>query len=523
MDSSPHNEIQQAGRGNAQTSPHDLLSGASFTAKDLALCSSDEARAFIPWVDALALQALPLGLLRQRCGMSLHVAASDNSKDTESKVRFACGIDVSITKVPSEILEQAIPLAYLGSDTRLREYVDKISIKGPHKERQATRQQWKPSGDAAKFITALLEFAAVRGASDLHLAPTEAGAVIKMRIDGELLIQEDNLYAKTFHEQVVSRLKVLASLDIASRLVPHDGAFSFSVGNSVRHARLSVLPTIYGESVVVRFLHARSIPQVSMLGVEPAALLSLRSAMERAEGLILLTGPTGSGKTTTMYAVVVELERRGRNVVTVEDPVEVPIPGIVQVQVALEQGLDFQRAFRSVLRHDPDVLLIGEMRDSVSASMAIDAATSGHVTISSVHVGSVLYVLNRLEVLGVPRARSVPSLTLVLNQRLLPRLCPTCKVKDHISGEKEDQGVFRSLGCSGCHGSGYQGRVLVTEALDLQSRGAKEACYKAESAADLLRFLPEGAFIPWMDSLQYHLARGDISLRQVEEFLSQEV
>lgn len=521
MTAYPHNQIEQT--AHSTTSSRDLLAGASFTAKDLALCSSDEARGFISCAEALALRALPLGLLRQRSGMSLHLAASDNSHDTETKLRFACGIDVSITKVPGEILDQAIPLAYLGCDTRLRQHIDKISIKSSDRTDESPWSEVKPSGDAAKFITALLEFAAVRGASDLHLAPMKDGALIKMRIDGELLIQDDTLYAKTFHDQVVSRLKVLAALDIASKLVPHDGAFSFLVGTSVRHARLSVLPTIHGESVVVRFLHARAVPQVSMLGMESAGLVSLRSAMERAEGLILLTGPTGSGKTTTMYAVVVELERRGRNVVTVEDPVEVPIPGIVQVQVALTQGLDFQRAFRSVLRHDPDVLLIGEMRDAGSASMTIDAASSGHVTISSVHVGSVLHVLSRLEILGIPRARSVPALAVALNQRLLPKLCPTCKVKDESSARREDRALFRGLGCTVCHGSGYQGRVLVTEVLDLQSRRAKEACYKAESAGELLRLLPQGAFIPWMDSLQFHLARGDISLRQVEEFLVQEL
>jgi type II secretory ATPase GspE/PulE/Tfp pilus assembly ATPase PilB-like protein len=209
-------------------------------------------------------------------------------------------------------------------------------------------------------------------------------------------------------------------------------------------------------------------------------------------------------------------------VVTVEDPVEAPIPGMVQVQVSVEQGLDYPRAIRSVLRHDPDVLLIGEMRDGVSASMALDAASTGHLTVSSLHVGSTLHTLGRLEVLGVPRVRSIPPIALIVNQRLLPKLCARCKQAEGEPSARAGQMQYHARGCSSCHDTGYSGRVLITEALDLQSSKAKEACYQATNPDEVVELLPAGAFIPWTDALQYHFARGDISLEQVEQFLASE-
>jgi type II secretory ATPase GspE/PulE/Tfp pilus assembly ATPase PilB-like protein len=372
-------------------------------------------------------------------------------------------------------------------------------------------------------LNALLEFATVRGASDLHLAPTPKAVLVKMRVDGELLVLDSTPYELHFHEQIVSRLKVLAELDIAKRRVPQDGAFSLTLAGVERTMRVSTLPTLYGESVVVRFLYLRAIPSLLDLGMEPRALGIIRSAMNRSEGLILLTGPTGSGKTTTMYSVVNELEGRGRNVVTVEDPVESLIPRAVQVQVSLEQGLDYPRAIRSVLRHDPDVLLIGEMRDGVSAAMSLDAASTGHLTLSSLHIGSSLQVFSRLEVLGVSRARAVPPVAVVVNQRLLPKLCSKCKqVEDGKLGRRAEKS-FRRVGCLSCNGSGYSDRVLVTEVLDVQSQSAKDACYKADSAQTLLELLPNGSFVSWSDSLHVHLLRGDISVEQAEEFLDAEM
>ena len=506
---------------------HEVLAGAQFTAHDVAMCSSEEARTFLASSEAIALTALPLAIVRGRSHLLLHVAAPSDSETLRAKLRFLCGLDVAVTTVPGGILEQAIPKAYFGSELRLRQYLDRIAVaKTTKKEAPSTEKVLGvpvAKGDAAQFLTAMLEFAAVRGASDLHLSPGDDGVVVRMRIDGELCSIEGNPYAKTFHEQAVSRLKVLAALDVTNRRLPQDGSFTFMVGAAQRSARVSTLPTVHGESVVIRLLDCQTIPELSSLGIEPTTLLVLRAALDRTEGLILLTGPTGSGKTTTMYSAVRELARRGRNVVTVEDPVESPLADAVQVQVCTEQGLDYPRAIRSVLRHDPDVLLIGEMRDGVSASMALDAASTGHLTFSSLHVGSSLQAISRLEVLGVPRARSIPPVAVIVNQRLIPKLCGACKQPDGDSRSARVGTVYRPVGCDSCGKSGYRGRVLITEVLDIQSQRAKDACYRAATTSELLDLLPVGASIPWTDSLQYHLIRGDISLAQVEHFVSAEM
>ena len=239
--------------------------------------------------------------------------------------------------------------------------------------------------------------------------------------------------------------------------------------------------------------------------------------------MILLSGPTGSGKTTTLYSILNELARRGKNIVTVEDPVEVTLKNITQVQLSSEQGLDFSRAMRSVLRHDPDVLMLGEMRDPISASIALDAASTGHLTLSSLHVGSSLQAVNRLEVLGVPRSKIVPPLALVINQRLIQKLCRSCKELDTTSTRTSELGFYRAGGCRACGGTGYSGRVLVTEALDLQSARAKEAFYRTASIIEILESLPNGALSPWTICLEELLTRGEISLEQIERFISEEL
>lgn len=505
----------------------EVLTGTQFTAHDVAMCSSDEARTFLTSGDAIALRALPLALVRGHSQLSLHIAVAEDTDRMRAKLRFLCGLDVALTHVPRDILEHAIPKAYFGSELRLRQYIDRIAV-APKALKEATNEKIPGAtpvakGDAAQFLTAILEFAAVRGASDLHLSPGAEAVITKMRIDGELCSLEGDPYDKSFHEQVVTRLKVLTGLDVTNRRLPQDGAFRFMVGSTVRSARVSTLPSVHGESAVIRFLDGQAIPEIGSLGLEPTTLLVLRGALERTEGLILLTGPTGSGKTTTMYSVVRELARRGRHVVTVEDPVENPLPGIVQVQVSTEQGLDYPRAIRSVLRHDPDVLLIGEMRDGVSAAMALDAASTGHLTISSLHVGSSLQAVGRLEVLGVARSRSIPSVAVVVNQRLVPRLCSACKQPESAPHSKALGSVYRAVGCDLCAGSGFRGRVLITELLDMQNQRAKDACYRAATTAELLDMLPVGACIPWTDSLQHHLRRGDISLGQVERFVAAEM
>ena len=210
----------------------------------------------------------------------------------------------------------------------------------------------------------------------------------------------------------------------------------------------------------------------------------------------------------------------GRNIVTVEDPVEVILPGVVQVQVNTVQGLDFPRAIRSVLRHDPDVILIGEVRDDMSARIAIEAALTGHVTLSSLHVASAFEAISRLKTLGIKPDQSSRAISLVINQRLIPKLCSRCKQLDEVAAARYGCSMFEPQGCPHCHHSGYFGRVVLTEALDMTSSRSKELCAQELPLHELLDELPHGASIPWHFSLQYHLRNGDISDTQFQEFLS---
>ena len=495
----------------------------SWSAQDLALSSSEEARHCLPYESALKLKALPLGIVEQGGLKTLHCAVASAHSDVCRAVAFVSRCECVAVEVPEEIVEEAIVRAYLGSDRRVERSLLRLKRGIMAARSDEACEIPRAEGDAATFLSTLMEFAVARGASDLHLCPTPKGALLRLRIDGELLSQDEHLYPRKLHEQVVSRLKVLAGLDIASRLLPQDGAFTFSVGTGSRCVRVSTLPVLDGESVVLRFLYARKLPQLSMLGIEPIAMKIVRRAIDRTQGVILLAGPTGSGKTTTMYSVVLELQNQGRNVVTVEDPVEAPVPGMVQVQVREGQGLDYPRAIRSVLRHDPDVIMIGEIRDPVSATIALGAASSGHLTISSLHMPSALHVFERFRSFRMDSLEVASAVSVVVNQRLLPRLCDRCKKPDRSHGTQSGVVPFVSIGCVACKGSGFSGRVLLTEVLDLQSPQVKELAVTAPSAQGLVEELPSAAYVPWTESLRHHLLAGNISAAQIDSFIEAEL
>lgn len=502
-----------------------LAAGAAhlLSASDLARFSSLEARAFLPLEEAMSHATLPLSLVGgSHCNM-LRCAAVEDTPDLRARLNFLCGIEVSVTVVPGALLEDAILRAYLGSVEQLTAGLSAISGRQVASASKGQQQAIpEPKGDAAKFLSALLEFGAARNASDLHLCPTRSGAIVKIRIDGELMSQESQPYPSSLHEQVVLRLKALASLNVTCRRLPQDGAFSFPVAGKERAARLSILPASHGESAVIRFLHVREVPSLEQLGFEADVVRVLRASIARTQGILLVTGPTGSGKSTTLYALARQIKDGGRNVVSVEDPVESHLPGIVQVPVNDEQGLTYPRAIRSVLRHDPDVIMIGEIRDQESASIALESAATGHLTLSSLHVGSVLLALDRLKALGVSHESAVPSVSVVVSQRLLPALCGACKRRDDITSRALGADVYAPSGCEACHGAGFSGRVAVAELLDLRSQAAKQAALRARSTESLRKAVPEGAFLPWEVCLRALTRSGHISARQASEFLERE-
>jgi MSHA biogenesis protein MshE len=327
-----------------------------------------------------------------------------------------------------------------------------------------------------KLLQSLFEDATQVGASDIHFEPQESRLQIRFRIDGALHAQSeaDNRVASA----VALRLKLMAGLDISEKRQPQDGRFNVKVHNQTVDVRMSTLPTQYGESVVMRLLNRSSgLLGLEHLGMPPAMLKRFREILNHVSGMVLVCGPTGSGKTTTLYAALSELNTPDRKVITVEDPVEYRMPGLNQVQVNEKIELSFAKVLRSVLRQDPDIILVGEMRDADTAQIGLRAAITGHMVLSTLHTRDAASAAVRLLDMGAPAFMVSTSLQAVIAQRLVRVVCENC-ARDHAPSAQEQQwldtvfprvsGTFkRGAGCNRCNGTGHRGRQGVYEMLEL--------------------------------------------------------
>ncbi len=301
--------------------------------------------------------------------------------------------------------------------------------------------------DAVTTLDAVLDAAIGLGASDVHLEPTADGLRVRLRRDGAL--RDAGLLAPALRDAVVARTKVRAGLDVAERRAPQDGRLAHPTPLGAVDVRVATMPARHGERVTLRILPRDGVAAVDRLGLPETVADALVTAGRAADGLVVLCGPTGSGKTTTLHAVLAGLAAGRRAVLTLEDPVEREVPGTSQTQVDEAAGLTFAAGLRHLLRHDPDVLLVGEVRDATTAALAVEAARTGHLVLTTLHAIDAPAALDRLEELGVPAGRSVPVLRLVVAQRLLALPCPACAAR----------------GCPDCDGTGTRGRTAVAEAL----------------------------------------------------------
>jgi type IV pilus assembly protein PilB len=320
-----------------------------------------------------------------------------------------------------------------------------------------------PPEDAPRLVADLLRRALAAGASDLHLLPQEDGLLARIRVDG--VLHDLDHVAAASAAKAVSRLKVIAGLDVADHQKAQDGRFSF-VDVDVR---VVVLPTVAGEGLVLRLLQtAATPPTLTELGLSKAMQMDFERVIGKPNGLLLVSGPTGAGKSTTIHAALVDMNRPGVNTVTVEDPVEYRLPRAFQVQVSEKRGLTFPTALRTILRADPDILMVGEIRDDVTAQLAIDAALAGHFVLSTLHSDDSVRTLTRLSEMGVARYLITTAVTAVLAQRLARRLCPHCReAYEPAEAEREQLGfdphvLYRAHGCAECT-KGYRGRVGIFE------------------------------------------------------------
>ncbi len=321
-----------------------------------------------------------------------------------------------------------------------------------------------------KLVDLIIEQAIEQRASDIHIEPFENKVQLRYRIDGALYhIPPPN---PNLHLAIVSRLKILARLDIAEKRLPQDGAISFKYKNRTVDLRISTIPGVWGEKVVLRLLDKEAVPlELSGLGFLSKQLDRIRGALKKPYGLFFVTGPTGSGKSTTLYAALHETRDPRKNIVTAEDPVEFKIEGINQVAVRPEIGLTFATVLRAFLRQDPDVIMVGEVRDLETAQICVRAALTGHFVLSTLHTNDASSAISRLMDIGVEPYLITPSLVLVLAQRLARKLCPKCKEPeepnpDRMGGVRiKSDLIYKAHGCEECNHSGYKGRVVISEAM----------------------------------------------------------
>lgn len=318
------------------------------------------------------------------------------------------------------------------------------------------------------------------GASDIHLEPMKGKIDLRYRVDGVLHARPAP--ALDEYPAIVSRIKILSQLDIAERRLPQDGRFSLKTGGKDVDIRVSTIPTASGEDIALRLLdQKKQLLSLDALGITAAAIQQLRGVLRKSHGLILVTGPTGSGKTTTLYSGLRDIIDGEKKIITVEDPVEYDIPGITQIPVNADIGVTFASTLRSILRHDPDVILVGEIRDRDTAEIAVQAALTGHLVLSTVHTNSAVGAIGRLLNMGVADYLLASSLIAVTGQRLLRRLCPECRQAQRVDAQQaQDYGlavgstIYSARGCNHCGGIGYRGRLPISEflAIDAPVRSA---------------------------------------------------
>lgn len=341
----------------------------------------------------------------------------------------------------------------------------------------------KDEAPIVRLVDTTIFNALQRRASDIHLETSATHIQIKYRIDGSLYPASERI-DRRFAPSIISRIKVMSELDISEKRQPQDGRFKLKVRGRAVDFRVSIMPTIHGEDAVIRILDKENLTQefaalnLDILGFSPAELARLRRFSREPYGMFLVTGPTGSGKTTTLYAVLSEIKNPEDKIITIEDPVEYQLEGVTQIPVNEKKGLTFALGLRSILRHDPDKILVGEIRDAETAQIAIQSALTGHLVFTTVHANNVFDVIGRFTHMGVSTANFVSSLNCILAQRLVKILCPKCKRPHQPTAEElETNGVpsdwavggifFEKQGCVECSGTGFKGRQAIVEFLGL--------------------------------------------------------
>jgi type IV pilus assembly protein PilB len=383
-----------------------------------------------------------------------------------------------------------------------------------------------------KLVDTTIFNAIQRRASDIHIETRESDVVIKYRIDG-VLYQAMEPIDKRHHQTVISRLKVMSELDIAEKRIPQDGRFKLRLKQRTIDFRVSIVPTVHGEDCVIRILDKESMNKdfkslrLDILGIDAETSRKLRKFIREPYGMVLVTGPTGSGKTTTLYACLSEIQSPEDKIITIEDPVEYQLKGISQIPVNEKKGLTFARGLRSILRHDPDKIMIGEIRDEETAQIAIQSALTGHLVFTTVHANNVVDVLGRFLNMNVDLYNFVSALNCIVAQRLVRKICESCKKPVKASWQLLDESgldpdvygdytFYEGAGCIECDGTGFLGRSAVSELLDL-SDTIRELILGRRPASEIKRVAKEEGMIFLRESALQKAFEGVTTLREVNK------
>ena len=483
-------------------------------------------------------------------GKNLHIAISDSSKlglmrnlkaitkkNIELHAAKVSQISEFIQKLQSESGDVKIETIRKENKEKVKTFDSDLGDAGevlenkPEEEIEAIENE----SEVIKFSTAVVADAIKLGVSDIHIEPYRFSSRVRYRLDG--MLQEQEEYKKFLHDNygaVVTRFKIMGKLDIAERRLPQDGAINFKIDGKVVDLRLSILPTANNERIVMRILNkdAGDIT-LEQLNFEDQDLKSLRKAIHSTQGLILVTGPTGSGKSTTLYSILKEVSKPHLNILTAEDPVEYELDGVGQVQIKDHIGLTFASALRSFLRQDPEIILVGEMRDKETVDIGLKAALTGHLVFSTLHTNDAPSTITRLQNMGTPDYLISAATQLVVAQRLARKNCKECKIPDEDVTPKvlQDLGfsaeqasrvkALKGKGCAKCSNTGYKGRQGIYEIL-VVSKPIKEAILRQATTPELREIAVKEGFQQMQDMGRRLIASGDLNFREYERVLSVE-
>ena len=481
-------------------------------------------------------------------GKTLHIAIPDSSKLSlmrNLKTITKKNIELHAAKVSqiSDFIEKLLAESGDVTTSRIKE-INKEKIKTfdsdlaeagevldtkPEEDIEAIENE----SEVIKFSTAVVAEAIQSGVSDIHIEPFRFSSRVRYRLDG--MLQEQEQFNQFLHDNygaVVTRFKIMGKLDIAERRLPQDGAIPFKIDGKIVDLRLSMLPTANNERIVMRILN-KDAGDISLeqLHFEESDLKSLRKAIHGTQGLVLVTGPTGSGKTTTLYSILKEVSKPHLNILTAEDPVEFELDGVGQVQVKEDIGYTFASALRSFLRQDPEIILIGEMRDKETVDIGLKAALTGHLVFSTLHTNDAPSTITRLQNMGTPDYLISAACTLILAQRLARKTCTECRIPDEdinptgltqigFTPEQASRAkVSKGKGCPKCNNSGYKGRMGVYEILNI-TKTIKEAILKKATTPELREIAIKEGFRAMQDMGREMILSGDLNFREYERVLS---